>query len=163
MVPMRGVARKFFEAVKKIAVPNSSPRQIAGSVGVGTFVGCIPITGCQIWLALLLSIIFRVNKLRTVLSLQLFSNPLTLVFICYFDYKIGRFLLRDTVPGITRDYFHGFGWEKLIDIAKPLFLGSIVLACIVAPVAYTATLVAVSRLRRNSVDRVEKRAGQIRL
>ena len=152
---MRRAVRKFSEAVKKIAEPHSSPREIAGSVGVGTFVGCIPVTGCQIWLALLMSIIFRLNKVRTVLSLQLFCNPLTLAFICYFDYKIGRFLLRDKTPGITRDIFYGFSWNKVIDIAKPLYLGSIVLACIVAPVAYTVTITVLSRHRRKIALRAE--------
>ena len=148
---MRGVVRKILEAVKKIARHQSSPRQIAGSVAVGTFIGCIPTTGCQIWLAILLSIIFRVNKVGTVLSLQMFCNPLTLPFICYLDYKIGRCLLRNEGPGITRDFFSGFSWEKIIDIAKPLFLGSLVLACIVAPIAYTVTIIVVSRHKRKMV------------
>jgi uncharacterized protein (TIGR03546 family) len=145
---MRKIIRRLLQTIKRLAELDSSPRKIAGSVAVGAFMGFIPTSGCQNWLALLLSIIFRVNKVGTVLSLQMVCNPLTLPLICYIDYKIGRWLLRYEGPGITRDFFSDLSWQKILDIAKPLFLGGLVLACIIAPIAYTVTLIIISRRRR---------------
>ena len=145
---MHSLVRKFLDLIKKIATLHSSPRQIAGSVALGAFVGSIPISGMQTLIAILLSIILRVNKVGAVVSMQIYCNPLTLPFIFFIDYKIGRLLLRHHDRGITPDLFRGLSPEKIIHIAKPLFLGSLVLACAVAPLAYAGTLLAIHLHRK---------------
>jgi len=71
----------------RIATLDSTPRKVACAVGIGMFVGMLPITGFQIWTGVALSFLLRVNRIGVVLSSQLLCNPLPLPFIFFFNIK----------------------------------------------------------------------------
>ena len=141
--------RRLVKILTTIAKLDSNPRKIAGSVALGVFIGSIPIPGLQCWTALLMSIILRVNKVGTILSLEIYSNPLTLPFLCYIDFKIGELLLAQSLNPLTWRDFQGLNWDIILGMAKPLFLGSLVLGTVAALLAYPVSLVFVSRYKED--------------
>ena len=149
---MRIIWRKVGTIIKKIAYLDSTPPKIAGSVALGTFIGSIPMTGLQNATALLLSIIFRVNKVGTILSLELYSNPLTLPFICYANFKIGQFLLGQSSSPLHWKHFRTLDWTMIFEIAKPLFLGSIALGSVIALVMYPVSLCLILHCRKRKAN-----------
>lgn len=154
MKNIKGFPRKLMEKIKAVAMIDNTPEKIAGSVAVGTFVGSFPITGFQNITAIFLSFILRLNKVGAVLSLETYSNPLTLPFICYIDLRIGYFLL-GRQPAILKwaDLKH-LNWKIVSETTKILFTGSLFLGIIVASVSYFVALklITASRKKRNLHD-----------
>lgn len=112
----------------------------------------LPIVG-QMALAALVALWVRVN-LPVAVACTWVSNPLTFVPIYYPAYKLGAFLLGipHESPGdspMSIDWL----WSELVTIWKPLFLGSGILAVVVAAAGFAALnlawrLAAFNRLKR---------------
>lgn len=145
--------RKLIKVVKTIAMLDSSPQKIAGSVALGVFIGSLPIPGLQLWVGLLLSIILRVNKVGTVLSMETYNNPISFPFIYYLGFKVGQILLGQSSLPINWRHFKGLNWEMVKEVAKPLFLGSVALGSLVALAAYPITLILVMRYKRGKLNK----------
>lgn len=139
-----------------IATLDSSPRKIALGVAVGMFVGMLPITGLQTGTGLLLSFLLRVNKVAVVLSTQFLCNPLTLPFLFFFNLKVGEHILAYQQSSVSLSVFQGlveqisFGnfLEVLANIAKPLYLGSIMVAPVAGVIGYGLALTVIRSYRR---------------
>jgi uncharacterized protein (DUF2062 family) len=84
----------------------------------------------------------------SILSLEMYSNPLTLPFICYVDLRIGYFLfgLRPEFSRLAD--FKNLNWEFISQTAKILFAGSTVLGIVAAVLSYFATLKFITVRRR---------------
>lgn len=150
MKTIRNFPRKIAENIKTIARLDSTPEKIAGSIALGTFVGSLPITGLQNLTAITLSVILRLNKVGSVLSLEAYSNPLTLPFICYVDLRIGSFLLGRQSELLKWTDFRGLNWKTISKIAESVFTGGLLLGIIVAGITYLIALklITVSRKKR---------------
>jgi len=144
---------------------DDTPHRIALGVGLGFFVMWTPTIGLQMLLVLLLCTLFRANKLVGVPFVWL-SNPLTIIPIYYPSYWLGVRL----VPGaqavsladwrrMVTQVFNGDGdlawwdramgfWRFALDIAAPLWVGSILVALLVGGAVYWLTYVGVVRYRR---------------
>ena len=136
MKTMKGFPGRLAESIKTIARIDSTPEKIAGSIALGTFVGSFPITGLQNLTTIFLSVMLRLNKVGSVLSLEMYSNPLTLPFICYVDLRIGYFLL-GRQPGLLRwADFKSLNWKIISETAGTLFTGSLFVGIVISSVAY---------------------------
>jgi len=120
------------------------------------FVGMLPITGFQFLTGLLLSFLFRVNKLAVVLSTQLLCNGLTLPFLFFFNLKVGERILAYEQPSVSLSVFRGLIQEAsfrnflevFLNFARPLYLGSLIVAPCVGVVGCLLALAAIKSHRR---------------
>jgi uncharacterized protein len=95
-----------------------TPERVAAALAVGVGVGLSPFIGVHIWIALALALIFRLNKIDTVLG-QFAGNPWTLPPLYAVGYRLGRALLgydSTEVPNLPwgRLLHHDF-WRTLTD------------------------------------------------
>lgn len=112
---------------------NDPPHQLALGGAIGVFVAITPTVGVQMALVLLFSWLLRANKVIG-LPIVWMTNPATIVPIYYSCYIVGRKMLG--LPGIGRQWWaelrgvHDFAfyWQKLLEVATPLWLGCIVVA-----------------------------------
>lgn len=153
---MKRLWRWFREKLITIARIDSTPSRIAAGIGVGAFIAMFPITGFQFATGLLLSFVFRVNKIAVVATTQVLCNPLTLPFLFFLDYKVGERLLgHDT--SMTLEAFRTLMAEVTFRnafivfraIAKPLYLGSAVTAPFIGIVAFAVGFFLVKRFKRS--------------
>ena len=140
---MKRIWKLFKEKLLKIARIDSTPVKIATGIGLGAFIAMFPITGFQFLTGLLLAFIFRVNRIAVVVTTQLICNPLTLPFLVFLDFKIGEKILRydsfmtlQAMRVLLKDVNFRNIFTVLGSIAKPLFLGSAVIAPFISIVAF---------------------------
>ncbi len=154
--------RRSRRAVRRFIVHNllhadDPPRKIALGVGIGFFVALTPTVGLQMVLVVFGAWLLRANKVVG-LPIVWISNPATVVPIFYGCYHVGRFLLG--IEAIDEAWWSelahpegqgwvraAFFWHRLMDIATPLWVGSLVVACIAGYISYYTVLTLVSRYR----------------
>ncbi|HUV38394.1 MAG TPA: DUF2062 domain-containing protein, partial [Planctomycetota bacterium] len=151
---------------------DDTPHSIAMGVAVGLFVGLTPTVGVQMLLVVLVSLFIRCN--RTVgCALVWLTNPLTMVPVYFFNYMVGTWVLRIQPVSIEvfghkiTDAFHHVYWhERLvamvramgrlaIDVAGPMWLGSVVVSVVLAVPAYFFVKWGVVTYRRAHQRRLE--------
>src|SRR5690606_10395572 len=106
---------------------------VAGACALGLFVAFIPVP-CQMAIAGLLAILFRVNLVLSVISVWL-TTPVSLPPIFYFCYRVGSRILGSTERApfvLSLEWF----WHELGTIWQPLLLGCLVVGSIVSALAY---------------------------
>lgn len=125
--PFRGIlSHPTFFAVNR--------RSIAGGVWLGVLIGLIPLPA-QTVVAIVAAIIMRVNLPLAALCVWV-TNPVTLFPIYYFEYQLGTLLL-----GMPRSPFSielSLDWlaTELVTYWRPLMLGSLITATVVASLCY---------------------------
>jgi uncharacterized protein (DUF2062 family) len=90
-IQIRQRAGRFIK--KHILHADDSPHRIALGAAFGLFIAWSPLLGLHTWLVLLLSIIFRANKLVALIFIWV-SNPFTFIPIYYPSYLLGKNLLK---------------------------------------------------------------------
>ena len=157
--------RKQIRRIRRFVVfgvlhADDPPHRLALGVAIGIFVTFTPTVGIQMVLAVFLSWLLSANKAVGVPIVWL-SNPATLAPIFYPCYVIGRSLLgRDPIgsewwnalASPPAGWFPavGFYWNRLMEIAAPLWLGCLVVATVTSVPAYYAAyyLIRLYRLKR---------------
>lgn len=139
---------------------DDSSHRIALGGAIGMFVALTPTVGIQMVLVLLLALLtkrwFRFNKVAALLMVYV-SNPLTVVPIYWFSYKLGTIYF----PGDTsrREFEALFQYDGLaewwasltklfLDVGLPLLAGSLVMATCGALATYPILLRVIRNLRR---------------
>jgi uncharacterized protein (DUF2062 family) len=143
--------------VHNVLHADDPPHRLAMGVAIAMFVTFTPTIGLQMALVVGLAWLFKANKLVGV-PLVWISNPATMVPILYGCYWVGKKILGG--PGISADWFStlnepppGFAgsvhfyWDRLSEIAGPLWLGSIVIGGVLSSISYYVTLQAVCKYR----------------
>ena len=109
---------------------SKNPESLARGVGLGLFIGFLPVIGFQIILALLLAGFLNANKLVAVLA-TLVTNPFTAIPIGAFSLWLGDWIL----PGTNLSGFSttSFKWSELLDSSGQLGL-SYLFGCLILSV-----------------------------
>ncbi len=84
--------KTYKKIVSKIVESNESKLHSSISLAFGVFMGILPIWGFQLIVAILLSVVFRLNKLLVVLSANI-SIPPMIPLIVFLSYKLGGFMM----------------------------------------------------------------------
>lgn len=95
---------------------DDSSHRIALGAAIGMFIAMTPTVGIQMLLVLLLAVAtrrwFRFNKVAALLMVYV-SNPLTVVPIYWFSYKVGTIYFRETRPaGSSKRSFSTTAWPN---------------------------------------------------
>ena len=136
---------------------RSSPRAIAGGLGLGTFVAFTPTMGIQLILAVILATIFNCNRPASMIPVWI-TNPITVAPIYTFNYWLGcRFVggpplaeVSDLFVDIGKTMAHLEFWdikEQILavlhmgrDILIPLLVGSIAIGAVTGLATYLFSL-----------------------
>lgn len=129
--------RPLMKRISGAKIWQVNRRSIAGGMASGVFFGALPIP-IQIPCAVAAAALCRVNAAVAALA-TLYSNPLTMPPIFYFNYRIGKWLFGGGVP----ENLH-FSVENLGTmggkVLMPLFTGSIVVGLVLAVLSYFIVL-----------------------
>ncbi len=90
--------------MRRLARSAGTEHEIALGLGIGMFIGLLPLVGIQMVVAAVCATVARANRLAAILPVWL-TNPLTLVPIYSFNYWVGRKLVGG--PRL-RDFLHQF-------------------------------------------------------
>ncbi len=138
---------KFKEIFDKLIHQHNSPQEIALGAAIGTFICCLPVYGLHTVLVILAAIIVRpANKIAIFLGTNL-SLPVTLPFITWAGYEIGRFILKGKYPPLDWDFFKQLTFGKIVDLYLPLFLGSLILGIVCGAVVYVIIFFVVKKIK----------------
>ena len=144
----------------KILHADDPPHRLALGAAIGVFIAFTPTVGFQMMINVFLSWLLKANKVIG-LPIVWISNPATLVPIYYSGYVVGRNMLgweavsegwwsrlAQPPPGWWPAI--AFYWSRLMEIAVPLWLGSVVIGILLAYPTYYVLyyLVRTYRLRR---------------
>lgn len=152
-------ARDF--CIYRILHADDPPHRLALGIAIGMFVTFTPTIGLQMLIVAFLAWLFRAN-ITVGLPIVWLTNPATIVPIYGPCYWLGCKLMG--VPGPSMEWLKSFSqitelslgaklqlwWDKLLDIAAPLWLGCIVVGGTLGIASYYISLFAIRsyRLRR---------------
>ena len=120
----------------KLLRMHSSPWEIALGIAVGVFIGILPVYGLHTLLLIILALIIRpANKIAMLIGTNI-SLPPTVPVITWAGYEIGRFFLDKRLAPLCWSDFRNLTFQKVTAIYPVLFLGSVILGCICALIAY---------------------------
>ena len=154
------------------------PERVAAAIGLGVAIGFTPFIGFHLFLALGLALLFRLNKIDTVLG-TFCGNVPTWTPIFPIGYRLGRLLLgfdSHTVPRLNWAILHSdptwifhpmetahhvFGRHAFAPRLLSFLLGTTILAMLLGFVAYGLTL-SLLRLYHRRHPRVAIRAAHRR-
>jgi len=134
---------------------DDTPHSIAMGVAAGVFISLTPTVGLHMALVVVLSLIIRLNRTAGLAAVWL-NNPVTMIPVFFFNYLIGTWvLLRPPIrwhefrEAVGRALVFQHWYEKLgavffvlgkltVEVAGPLWLGSVMVATALAVPAYFA-------------------------
>jgi uncharacterized protein len=127
--------RQFINRVKKL---DGDPHYVAMGMAIGVFIGVTPTMPFHTVLAVGLAILLRGSKAAAVLGVW-FSNPVTAPFFYVGSYKVGKYLLGNSVP-------FNLKYESLlelahlgIDVTIALITGGLLLGILPGVASYVVT------------------------
>ncbi|GEM_PF-3245920 len=130
------------------------PREAAGAVALGVFLGFTPLMGTHMVLGIIAAYLFKVNLPLLLLCVWI-SNPLTYPFLILYYYYLGSFLL-----GMDVQYQIGGDMVSVfLGLSKPVWMGSLISASVFGLFSYYITFIFVTverRLRHQFI--IKKRA-----
>ena len=173
----RGLSR----AARWLLGLKGSPESIALGFAVGVFIALTPTVGVQTLLVLVAAAFIRMNLPAAYVSIWI-SNPLTTVPIYLFNYWIGTVILwmsaeqsavgwraiqrKIAEVGAAEGFWPKMGagliaiWDLSLEVAGPLWLGSLVVALAGAALTYVVTL-PIARFYRSKKWRELLRARRV--
>jgi len=144
---------------------DDSPHHIALGTAMGMFIGLTPTVGIQMAITIAVYYLclpfFRFNCKAAIVTVYI-SNPLTMVPLYWFDYRVGQLVFGG--DDITKDRireiitYDGFAewWRAIVtlfvDLGLPMFAGSLIVGGVGAAVTYP-TMRYLLRLFRNDSGR----------
>ncbi len=123
---------KWKKRIKVILTLDSHPGHISAGLAVGVFISFTPFYGLHLVMAVIASLLFRLNKITCITGTWV-NNPLTVVPVTVMSYKLGRILLG--LPP-TKIHIGELNWHFVKGHATSLILGSSILGFIAAIFSY---------------------------
>ena len=155
---MRNYLKKL---IKKTNNLQGDPHYIALGMAAGVFIAVTPTFPFQTFFAIGLAFILRASKAAAAIG-SLLSNPLTIPFIYWGNYKIGSIFLKEIYSfdikkiSITEILNRGVD-AAAINIAAAMIAGGAVLGIIPAFIAYFITKKAFIKIRNTQLFRHKKK------
>src|SRR5436190_578800 len=139
----------------KLLAIRDTPNAIAGGVAIGIFFGFVPLFGLKTILSILCAWLTRCNILAAVLAGASHDLILPLMPVIYrLEYDVGYWLLSSPhrlPPALFRAHWElhrSRSWMTIMDVGKPLLLGSFICSAPSSALAFFITRAIVSRHQR---------------
>ena len=170
-MPFRSGWRKLRDWFVHLLHLDESAHRIALGAAIGVFVAMTPTIGFQMLLIVLVTSAFQANRVAGV-PLAWITNPATVVPLYSLNYWIGWVLvggpsvtefqhrLRDLMR-IKSDWVEWVGgwWHLMIDMAAPLWTGSVVVGIVTGAVGYGIMYYLITVYRRAHQRHLAARAA----
>ena len=119
--------KRIKTSITQLLIINNTPHGIALGVSLGIFIAITPTYGFHTFLVIAAAFLIRqANKMAILLGTNI-SLPLTLPFITWGGYEIGRFILDGDYPALNEAYFSNLShlsiWGILNILKSSLFPG----------------------------------------
>lgn len=150
------------QLLRSILMLDDTAHSIALGTTVGMFIGMTPTVGVQMILVMLfayaVSPLFRFNRVAALITVYI-SNPLTVVPIYWFCYKVGALFFGGsrTANDFKRilEYNSFSEWwrtivELFVNIGKPLVVGSLLVAALLSAITYPVMVRLVRRFKKEN-------------
>ena len=150
--------------LRTILMLDDTAHSIALGTAIGMFIAMTPTVGIQMILVMLVALLtspfFQFNRVAALITVYV-SNPITLVPIYWFDYKVGTLFIDDQAAtwdfaGILQYNNFQEWWETIVklfvDIGPPLIVGSLIVSTICGVVTYPIIRRLLRSARRDEPD-----------
>lgn len=112
--PMSWLAELHYQ----LRTEGTTPMDNGVAIGLGTFIGCLPLYGLHLLLCVVVARLFHVSRIKAYLAANV-SNPLLAPFLLYLELGVGRWLFEEQWPALRLD---------ALNLAQPWLLGRDVFA-----------------------------------
>ena len=132
----KGWVRRLYLTLR---TEHTSPNKLALGVAVGVFVGCTPLWGAHLALAVTLAWLFRLNRVLVYAAANV-ANPLTVGPILFLELQVGHRLLSGTWMSLRLEDVREFGVTGFV---SALLIGGVLVGLAAAVVAWAIVYPAV--------------------
>ena len=156
----QAITEKFrFSRIKKIVVTevtaaNNSNTVVALSLALGAFLAFSPTWGFQTALAISLAVLFRLNKVLALLTVNISSIPPLIPLILLAGYQTGTFVLtgqfQSEIPDLMNLKTLGANYLQFA-------IGSLIVATIVGCIFFCVTYLLLRKFRVERKNKQQKR------
>lgn len=129
---------------RRLLLIRDTPQSIALGAAIGILLGFTPLFGLKTLLALLLAVVFRVNKIAAVVAVSLHDVAFPLWPVLYrVEFDLGYWLLHEPHQWPARlevrhlDYHSWLHWNQFATVGTPMLLGSFILGVPAGLVVYS--------------------------
>ena len=127
---------KIRERIHEAISAETDERSLAAGFAVGVFFSFTPLVSLHMVLALIVAVVFRLNKVATLAGVWV-NNPYTMPFVFYGCFRFGEWILGMRIPSPSfENYTLNNLLKAAVPYAAPLFLGTTVVGLAAAAVAY---------------------------
>src|ERR1051325_5836525 len=147
---MSEVALRFRRAIYELRTEGQGVRRETAAVGLGVFVGCLPIYGLHLAICWGLGRLFGLNRLKMYVAANI-SNPLVAPWLVVAELTIGAWLRRGSLLALTP---HAMKAAGAVAVGADLIVGSLVVGAALAGAAARR-----ARLRRWALCAAPRRVG----
>jgi len=151
-----GIAASWRRRLHGYRIEGAGPVRQAVAIGLGVFVGCLPLYGLHLPICLFLGRLFGLNRLKLYLAANI-SNPLLLPFLLLAEVQGGAWLRSGQTYALSLETMRTVDPRSF---GADLVVGAIVLALILGTCTAALTYAAIGRGPRRPVfERLASRAA----
>ena len=136
-----GLRTRMRRAFYDLRVEGAGPGRDAASIGLGVFVGCLPIYGFHLLLCWLLGWLLRLNRLKVYLAANI-SNPFVAPWLLLAELQVGAWLRHGAFQSLAPRAMSATGWDVVL---VDLIVGSLAVGALLGGFAAAATYALVRR------------------
>lgn len=144
----RKPSSRLAELHYRLRTEGGTPTESAFAVGLGVFIGCLPLYGLHFFLCVGAARLFHLSRVKTYLAANL-SNPLVAPFLLYLEYGVGHWIFAGSWPALRLDQFRSAG---ALTVGRDLVVGSLVLGVVLAGLFGVLAFYLTDRARRSSFE-----------
>lgn len=155
--PKKKKKRKFktkvlWRLVRRVLLSaKESPKKRAQSVALAAFMSFTPLYGVQTYIGLALAFLFKLNKIRVAVLIQIITPYPLVPFIIYLSFKIGGlFVNTPTVIGTSET----FSWQLLQNNLLQYLAGGFLLAIVMGILLGIASYPLFNYLQKSKANKV---------
>jgi uncharacterized protein (DUF2062 family) len=126
------IRKKIHDAI----IAESDEKSLAAGFAVGVFFSFTPLVTLHMVLALIVAVVFRLNKMTTMAGVWV-NNPYTMPFVFYLCFRLGEWILGMQVPPPSfESYTLKVFLKAAVPYAAPLFLGTTIVGFLASALGY---------------------------
>ncbi len=133
--PRRRLREALPELLYELRIEKGTPARHGVAVGLGAFIGCLPLYGLHLPLCLAAAHLARVNKLLCYLAAYV-NNPLTAPWITLAEIEVGHYLMHGRMIPLT---LAAVREASLWELGVGLIIGSLAFAAVAGVLAGLGT------------------------
>ncbi len=145
---MKARLKAILKKLKHEAVTRRSPLEIASGIGIGFFIGILPIQGIKTPVTLLIAGIFKkVNVVSVFSTSSIISLPPLVPFVYFLDHWVGSKIMGKSLT-LTLQSFKDFHYKVIKDVLFSLFLGGFTLGIALGIISFLLSLLILKFIKK---------------